>query len=673
MADTLNEQAEELPAGRGAALVFAVALLATVLMAIPVILSPSERIFGSGEILSREDPSRDALVVIDQFRTGRVPSPYLQPLTDLPGQALARLIGPVAAYNLLVLLSFPLSAAAAYLLARYVLASHLAAVVAGLAYAFLPFHVMQAGGHPHVAQTQWLPLYLLALWAHVDRPGFTRALLLLAAAAAASLADFYSGFIIAALSPIALLAYGMTSARPSTRSRGYRMGVTALVLIGAALAGFGAIRHFVPAVAVNPGASAFPRSELFAWSARWWSYLVPPSDHPIWGSAVREFWNRREVAPALLEHQQVSLGLSLVLLSLVPLWAWWRADRETASSRVAPALSVLAMAALLCSLSPERTIGSFTFVRPSSALYALAPMFRAYSRFGVVVGLMTALLAGAGAAMLWRRNRRGRAAAGVLLVFAALEYAPFPPWRSRDVLPTAAHRFLRSQPGPLRVLDCVDPLRLSDTLAASVFPHPLSLLGAVGLDDCGEPRLGEKLGALGYTRVIIRRNTPTGAWLAEDPPRFAASSALQPEVGFKDAWILSVKTGPSSVHLQSWSGFYPREYEAGKTWRWMAGEGTLRFASARGQSDTTLEIEMRSFPASRRVAWSVDGRKLGEIDVTPQWNRYELRLGTLSRGEFSLTLACAEPAAIAHDVLLNHDLRTLGLAVGAWRLDERDR
>jgi len=188
---------------RGAALAFAAALGATLLMAAPVVLAPGERLFGSGEILGREDPNRDALVVIEQFRTGRVPAPYLQPLTDLPGRALARLVGPVAAYNVLVLATFPLSAAAAYLLARRVVGSHLGAMVAGLAYAFLPFHVTQAGGHPHVAQTQWLPLYFLALWRCVDRPDFPGAVLLVAAAAATALSDFYAGFMAAVLSPAA--------------------------------------------------------------------------------------------------------------------------------------------------------------------------------------------------------------------------------------------------------------------------------------------------------------------------------------------------------------------------------------------------------------------------------------------------------------------------------------
>src|SRR5687768_7273663 len=134
------------PVPRGASLAFAVALAATIVMAAPVIRAPSDRIFGSGEILGRDDPNRDPLVVIHQFRTGHVTPPYLQPMTDLPGRLLARVVGPVAAYNVIVLATFPLAAGAAYVLGRHVIGSHLGAMVAALAYAFLPFHVVQAGG-----------------------------------------------------------------------------------------------------------------------------------------------------------------------------------------------------------------------------------------------------------------------------------------------------------------------------------------------------------------------------------------------------------------------------------------------------------------------------------------------------------------------------------------------
>ena len=465
MAEETGATTAEASVARGTALVFAAALGATLLMAAPVILAPSEHLFGSLASLGREDPNRDALVVIDQFRAGRVATPYLQPLTDLPGRALARLVGPVAAYNVLTLATFPLSAAAAYLLARYVLGSHLAAMVAGLAYAFLPFHVAHAAAHPHVAQTQWLPLYFLALWRCLDRPDLRRVLFLLAAAAAVALSNFYAGLIAAVLSPVALVAYWLVSPRRPRERTLRSVAITSLALAAAGAAGLVLIHCLSPAVLLHPNAFAFPRSDLFLHGAKWWSYLVPAVDHPLAASRVREFWAARGVEEALLE-QQVGLGWSIVALGAVPLWLWLRGDRASLAVRSAPVLASVAVAALLCSLSPERTIGSFTFVRPSALLYAVAPMFRAHARFGVVVGLMSALLAGAGAARLWRwPTSAGRRAAALLLGLAVVEYSPLPPWRWRDVLPTRAHRWLAAQSASLRVLDCVPPSRWSDSLA----------------------------------------------------------------------------------------------------------------------------------------------------------------------------------------------------------------
>ncbi len=656
--------APETSVAKGVALAFAAAFGATLLMAAPVVLAPSERLFGSSQTFAGQDPNRDPLIVIEQFRTGQVSGPYLQPLTDLPGRALARLVGPVAAYNVLVLATFPLSAAAAYLLARYVLRSHLGAMVAGLAYAFLPFHVAHATAHAQVAQTQWLPLYFLALWRCVDRPDLPRAALLVGSAAAVALSSFYAGLIAAVLGPVALVAYGVVSPRTPGRSGLGRMAITGLALAAAAAAGLVLVHRVAPAVLLRPGAFAFPRSDLFLHSAKWWSYLVPAVDHPLAGSRVREFWAGSGVGDALLE-QQVGVGWSLLVLGAVPVWLWLRGDRASLAVRSAPVLASLAFAALLCSLSPERRIGSFTFVRPSALLYEMAPMFRAHARFGVAVGLMIGLLAGAGAACLWRSSTSaGRRAAALLLGLAVLEYAPFPPWRWRDVLPTRAHRWLAAQSGSLRVLDCVPPSRVSDSLALPLLGHPASLLGASSVDDCGEPRLGDKLAAMGYTHVVVRPDSTVGRWLAANP--MPEGLARGPE--FEDGWILEVKAEPPRVYVSALLGFYPREYEGGSTWRWMGQTGALRVAAARESVGTVLELELKAFPRDRRVEWLLNGRRLGEVEVAAEWRRYELPLDPLAPGENTITLACPWPATVAKDVLHNDDPRALGLAVGRWRV-----
>ena len=209
---------------------------------------------------------------------------------------------------------------------------------------------------------------------------------------------------------------------------------------------------YASTVVVDRAAFAFPRAELFRYSSKWWSYLVPPVAHPLLGATAHRVWNAVDIREGLLE-QQVSLGWGIVALGLIAVFRWLPEVRSAngserrwpASLTRVPILVVVAVVALVCSLSPERTIGSFTFVRPSAILYDVVPMFRSYARFGVVVQLMAALLAGIGVDYLRRAGTRRARIVGIALVaLAAGEYAVSPTAVWRDVLPTAAHRWVCS-------------------------------------------------------------------------------------------------------------------------------------------------------------------------------------------------------------------------------------
>jgi hypothetical protein len=108
----------------GVAVAFGLGTAITIAIAWPVVTHPSQLIFGN-EIVGRH---YDAYTVMEQLASGASAGPYTQPLTDRAGALFAHVMNPVAAYNLLVLLTFPLSAAATYALARYLVASHAAAL-----------------------------------------------------------------------------------------------------------------------------------------------------------------------------------------------------------------------------------------------------------------------------------------------------------------------------------------------------------------------------------------------------------------------------------------------------------------------------------------------------------------------------------------------------------------
>lgn len=70
---------------------------------------------------------------------------------------------PIVSYNVLALFSFVLSGYGTYLFSFYLTKNKLAAVVAGIIFAFFPYKIFQFG-HLHVISTQWIPFAFLFLY-----------------------------------------------------------------------------------------------------------------------------------------------------------------------------------------------------------------------------------------------------------------------------------------------------------------------------------------------------------------------------------------------------------------------------------------------------------------------------------------------------------------------------
>lgn len=642
---------------REVAAVSAVALIVTLVIAAPVLRAPSERLFGM-EVVGRH---HDPFTVMQQFGRPIALGIYSQPVTDVTGALLARVAGPVAAYNWLVLLSFPLSAAAAYLLARHLALSPAGAAVAALAYAFSPFHLAHAAYHIHIAQTEWLPLYLFALWRCLDDSTPAAIGLLGVSTAGVALSNFYAGLIAAVITPVAIAAYWLARSRADARStRRLAITIGSLMLIAGAGVAYGwSVAH---AVVVDRAAFAFPRADLFRYSAKWWSYLVPPVEHPFLRQIAHRIWVASGVGQGMLE-QQVSLGWGIVALGLIAVFRWLVRDRQPASLARVPVLVVVAVAALVCSLSPERTIGAFTFVRPSALLYNVVPMFRSYARFGVVVQLMAALLAGIGVDYLRRAGtRRAQIVCLALVALAAGEYMVWPPALWRNVLPTSAHRWIARQPDRLRVLDCA-PLTPASASVGWLTGHQVSLLGG-SFDDCAEANLPQKLAAAGFTHLLVRRGTWEGRWFAHQP----TPDGLQLQARFGDGEVFAVTAPPPSVYTAQMTAFSLREHDEGTTWRWMGRDASWRIVNRSGRPVVAdVDIEMWAFGGVRRLELLLDRRKVQMLVIEQQRRPYRIGPLALTPGDHELVFHPIDPPTVADDLLKNGDRRPLSFAFGTWR------
>ena len=342
-------------------LAFAAALGVTLLMAGPVVL----RALASGSSAAATSSgarTRTAMPWSSSSSSGRgrVPAPYLQPLTDLPGRALARLVGPVAAYNVVVLATFPLSAAAAYLLARYVLGSHLGrdGRRARLRVPALP---RRAGRRPPARRADAVAAALLAGLVALRRPPGSPPR---RAAARRGRGGRALGFLRRA------------HRRGAEPGGARRLGGRVAAAAGRGAAG-GAWRSRAspsrrrprpasPRPSLRPRASCCaPAPRLPALGAvpdeREVVELPGPAGGPSAGGRARArvLGRPRRAARRCSSTSRWAWAGRSCVLAAVPLWLWLRGDRSSLAVRSAPVLAAVAVAALLCSLSPERTIGGF--------------------------------------------------------------------------------------------------------------------------------------------------------------------------------------------------------------------------------------------------------------------------------------------------------------------------
>lgn len=643
-------------AGRVAdlAVVTGVAVLLTAVLAAPVLRAPSDRIFGMPLVGRHHDP----FTAMAQFARPVEVGVYWQPVTDLVGGLLSRLAGPVAAYNWLVLTSVPLSAAATFLLARHLALSPWAAAVAALAYAFAPFHLAHAAYHPHVAQTQWLPLYLLALWRCLDAASPVAMALLVAASVAVTLSNFYTGLIVAVITPVAIVAWWLPAHRAGSASR--QMLMRTLGALAFVVAVTAAYASYASGSGLPLDAYTAASAELPTFSARWWSYLVPPVAHPLLGAFSQRLFTAAGVGDGLLE-QQLSIGWGIVLLAGCGVLG---AAVHAVTARERRSITVLVLVgavAFVGSLPPAWAVASPLFSGLSTLLYPVVPMFRAYARFGVAVQLMAVLLAGVGIDRLLASGRRARTVCALLVTLVVAEYAVSPSMLWRDVLPTAAHVWVRQQAGDVRALDCTPVDSETDSIRW-LSGGRIDLLGSGAIDDCGEPHLAGTLAAHGYTHLLVAGAAGASPWRDR-----GALDGLRTVARFADGEVLAVTRPAPGISTSAMSGFYQREYDAYRSWRWMGADAAWTVVNRHAYTTAAvLVVELTAFHHARLVNVLLDGHQLTTVLVLPERRPHTLGPFVISPGRHDVVFSPVDGATVVSDLIRAGDSRPLSIAIGHW-------
>ena len=386
----------------------------------------------------------------------------MSPATVLLFLPLTRAVGEVVAYNIIVLISFPLSAFGTYLLARELWESRLAAMVAGTAVAFCAYRVSHALGHLSIVNTQWIPFFILYVEQSIKRPTTPNGLLAGLFYALSALVTWYYA-VGCAISALLYVSVRLTP-RDRRHAKEFVRPVAAAALVSLVL-----VTPFaVPYVrGVTSGAMTNrPTPEQEMYSASVSDFFIPITNHPVWGRWVSQHW-RTGVNGQWLSEWQIYLGSILLVLAVLGVWA----ER----TRTVWALMAVGIGMFVLALGPylqitHQVIGGVSnrtwfwpIPLPVRVLGLIPPfsLLRAWSRMGIFVEIVVAVLAARGVLVLFdhapqlfgaRRVAWRVAVTAIVLSLAVVDTLAVPYVRS-SIQPRAVDQWLARQPGDFAIIE----------------------------------------------------------------------------------------------------------------------------------------------------------------------------------------------------------------------------
>jgi hypothetical protein len=624
-----------------------------------------------------------------------VPEHAIQPMDRLFALLLGGLGDGLGAYNAQIFLSFVLAGCTMYLLARYVTGSRLAALVAGFAFTFSPFHLALAMQYNALASIQWIPLFLLALIVLLRRGRRRDAALTGAAFALVVAGSYYYAWFVAWFTMLVLAVVGVAAVIQRRRARGSAarpLPPFRLVLARAGIAVGVAVVLTAPFLVssargvenAEPGTLTHPLTEAVRYSARPWMFFLPPEDNPVLGPHV-ETYVQGHLFDSPVYEQSIYLGYTLLVLAIVACWPG-RSGASGLSGRArfgrTVVLAGLAVS-LLITVGPYIPLDSSywrLWGTPSESLHLpslgllmfhVAPVFRFFVRAFVLVSACLAVLAAIGFARIERFRSmtpaRNAALAAVTLVLVGLEFTNAPPhvWFSakspawveavRRLPPNATlvQYPLSSafSPRSLYYMFWQTKLDHPDTNPASS-PEAQTFAAQIASPD--DPATGAALHRAGIDYAVVHTQLPpqtTQPYQPGLPDDSMARDAGSPNPWFRevartpDAVIYRVLSAPRAnggAVVRPGEGFDASEPEGGgATARWLlrpSGQLTL-LVTGRRRRPIDVVFTLSSFARPRRVSIDLGRHRLASFTVPA--GAYLTRpvfAGALAPGRYDLSL-----------------------------------
>ena len=579
---------------------------------------------------------------------------------------LTALFGQLPALGLYMLLGFTLTGLAMFLLVRRVVGSAAVAFVAGWAYAFYPFMVIKAQGHPDFVHG-WV--FVVLLWRLIElvetpsgRNGLWAGLALVLMCAWTPYHILFAAVMAAAVGAVGLYF-------------AWRRGMLRAMVTGLGVAAAVALVFLGGALALNQGASRsevreHSPAEILAYSARVWEYVVPTAEHPIVGDSAGEYRASRQHGSNVSENS-LYLGVTVLLLALVGFVASVR--RPGPQRRIAVAAAAMAVAGFAFSAPPQVTILGVELSTPTHYLSDITTTWRVFSRFAMVVMLGVVMLAALGIHAL-ARNRPPAvqlAVAALALAVIATDLWARPAQGVNQFEIAPAYKRLAALPPGIAAEYPLLPAAQSqfgDTFFQAWYDKPIvngyletspEESRALRLSRLEDPDTPKGLKVLGVRYVLLRRDI-VAAGLG-DPGRPART--LKPL--FRDDRITLYELDQPGRHVlvSPKDGFSITELGTAGLFQWMdEPEGTVELRGNCDPCTGVVRMTVGTFYRPRTVRISgPDGRPLAHARVRKS---AELEFPVRFRRRLELRIESDPGPQSISETTGSQDPRSAGLSIG---------
>jgi hypothetical protein len=704
-------------------IVILIYLLITFIIAFPVIINPSGLIYGKiyEELNKPSIIYADPLGVVWDFWwlkysfINKIPNnfyPYIgypnglqiaslpDPVWKFISTFLSLITNEIVAYNILVLISFPLSGITMYLLAFYLLKDRFSSFISGLIYMLSPYHMVKSLQHLGLAHIQFIPFLLLSLFIFRERRNWLSSILVGISYAIVFSFSYYYGYFalfLVVLFFIFDLCYILIKKEKKSLLKILSFyiisGITSILLISPTIISILKFR----AAGISQGVFKRSLENLYVYSTRGWEYLVPSIDNPILGKFFKSFITSNLHGSNIAEIT-VYLGYIPLLLSFFGLFFWFKtknsdnlqANIQTITvnnnkkdykskfinerlSFAIPFLSISAIVWIILSLPPSIGIGSFTILMPTYFLHKIFPMFRVYSRMAVLVILSTSLLAGLGLRFIIEKIKKIKIRYIIIVLIMVLifiEFINIPPYKTinAEKIPPV-YSWLKEQPKDLIIAEY--PMVEIDYGLFYTYKyyqriHFKKIINGSEKDkimsDLEDPYSTWLLNKIGVDYIIIHENR----YKKELLPILGNLKTLELVKNFGDDKIYKITNEliPLSVHLKE--GFYGVEIWSNAKWQWLGQKkGTLEIINfSPGNLNVNLSFYYKVFPDNfnRNLSLYLNNNKIIEKASLTGLNKLSNININLKPGFNKLSILAGEPLKI-DDFLHNGDIRKVSVAI----------